>query len=74
MALCVLCRFLKVSWVGFQTVIVAFPDHTHFLVSEAKAFLLVSSALGWSAVINCAISWSCSFTILNQSDKRIICV
>ena len=27
----VLCLFLKVSWVGLQSVIVVFPDHTHLL-------------------------------------------
>ena len=31
-AVCVLCLFLVVPWVGLQSVIVAFPVHTHFLV------------------------------------------
>ena len=26
-----MCLFLAVPWVGLQCVIVAFPDHTHFL-------------------------------------------
>ena len=32
MAVCVLCLFLTVQWVGLQSVIVAFPGHTHFLI------------------------------------------
>ena len=30
-AVCVLCLFLKMPWVGLQSEIVAFPDHTHLL-------------------------------------------
>ena len=30
-AVCVLCLFLTVLWVGLQSVIVAFPGHTHLL-------------------------------------------
>ena len=30
-AVCALCLFLLVLWVGLQLVIVVFPGHTHFL-------------------------------------------
>ena len=29
--ICVVCLFLAVPWVGFQSVIVAFPGHTHLI-------------------------------------------
>ena len=36
-AVCVLCLFLMVPWVGLQSLMVSFPDHTHlFLENIAK--------------------------------------
>ena len=32
-AVCIMCLFLTVPWVGLQSVIVAFPGHTHLLLS-----------------------------------------
>ena len=32
-AVCVMCLFLMVPWVGLQSVIVTFPGHTHLFVS-----------------------------------------
>ena len=32
----VLWLFLMVPWVGMQCVILAFPDHTHFLFAKSK--------------------------------------
>ena len=31
LAVCVLCLFLKMPWVGLQSEIMAFPGHTHLL-------------------------------------------
>ena len=45
-ALCVLCRFLTVSWVGFQTVVVAFPDHTQFFSQRSANFFVSVICIG----------------------------
>ena len=39
----VLCLFLAILWVGLQCVIVAFPSHTHLLMSFAEFNFKVSS-------------------------------
>ena len=33
-AVCVLCLFLAVTWVGLQSVILSFPGHTHLLLGK----------------------------------------
>ena len=49
-AICILCLFLTVPWVGLGSVIVAFPDHTHFLsfchFSQVLPHLTLNGAFG----------------------------
>ena len=43
-AVCVLCPFLTVPWVGMQSVFVAFPGHIH-LLSDASLWDKISCTL-----------------------------
>ena len=36
-AVCILCHFLTLPWVGLQSVIVVFPGHTHFTLLNNSA-------------------------------------
>ena len=39
MAICVICLFLTVSWVGLGSVIVAFPFHSHLRFQYSRLYL-----------------------------------
>ena len=51
MAVCVLCLFLTVPWVGLQSLIVAFSGHTHLGKQIQTSLRLISVAL--SNVLYC---------------------
>ena len=43
---CVLCLFLTVPWAGLQSVIVAFPGHTHLLFTRTHTlFILIYASI-----------------------------
>ena len=41
-AVCVLCLFLRVLWVGLWSVIAALPGHTHFFMNLAYSLYILS--------------------------------
>ena len=69
-------NFLMVLWFGLQSVLVAFPGQTHLsLVHSVYEF--PHSAVGWSAVCDCGVSWSNSITfwyILNMNFLMLLWV
>ena len=49
MAVCVLCIFLVVKWVGLQSVIVAFSGHTLLLLKK------INSPVSWLVIVRLSV-------------------